>query len=225
MGRYTVIDNNIIDKQGILNIIKNFIFGTASVEIYDQNKTYNSGDKAFVIDALSGDIKVVTAIENGITGTYNPEKWNDMTLADTIGTGLDDVIVISESEPTARMAQIWLTPNEYSTHYINAPNSSVDPDVPPIDPNVRGRVMLFTNSAVPIVEDTTTANLTHLDIGDIVFDWEGENTLSIEGLTDIYNDETIIVDEQDDIVVDDDNPGSSHYSSVWFDTDLTDDSL
>ena len=222
MGRYSVIDNNIIDKQGILNILKNFIFGSTNVEIYDQNKTYNSGDKAFVIDASTGDIKVVTATEDGVTGPYNPNNWNDMTLADTIGNGLDDVVVISETEPTERMTQIWLTPKEYSTHYIDVPNSSVEPDIPD---NTKGSIMLFSNDSVPMVEDTNTADLNYLDIGDIVFDWEGGSTLTVDGLTNIQTINTILVDDQEDIEVNKIIPDNNDPSHVWFDIDLSDDNL
>ena len=218
MGRFTVIDNNIIDKQGILNLLKNFIFGNASVEIYDQNKVYNSGDKSFVIDGNTGDIKVVTATENNVTGIYDPSKWNDMTLADTIGSGLDDVLVISDQEPTERITQIWLMPESYSTHYITVPEI---PDEP--EENPEGIALLFMDG-IPIVEDTNTADLTTLDVGDMVFDIEDISTLSIDNLIDIKNADNVVIDEQDDILIHDDPPPSTDTSTIlWVDTDLTDD--
>ena len=222
MGRFNVIDNNVIDKQGILNILKNFIFGNASVEIYDQNKTYNTADKAFIIDATTGDIKVVTARENNVTGPYNPEKWSDMTLADTIGSGLDDIVVISAIEPTNKITQLWLTPDEYSTHYITMPDEPVIPDEP--DEPISTMSLIFTNSAIPIVEDAdTSAELDSLDIGDIVLDWEGEGTMVVQGLTDIESDHEMLIDEQEDISVDEDKPDKTDPHLLWVDTDITDD--
>lgn len=225
MGRYSVIDNNILDKQGILNLLKNFIFGNSPVEIYDQNKTYNINDKAFIIDTTTGDIKVVTAIDNGVTGPYDPTKWDDMTLVDAIGTGLDDVVVISETEPDNKIVQIWLTPNEYSEHYITVP------DPPPTPPDIPGENessvvnLLFTNKAVPIVDDADTADLNYLDAGDIVFDWEGDGDVVISGLTSVDSKEVITIDEQEDILVDDDPPTNTDHAILWVDTDLSDDNI
>lgn len=214
MGRFSVIDNNIIDKQGIVNLLKNFIFGNSSVEIYDQNKVYNSGDKAFVFDIATGDIKVVTATEDNVTGQYDVSKWNDMTLADTIGSGLDDVLVISDKEPTERITQIWLMPESYSTHYITAP------EVP--EEESEGTALLFMGG-IPFVEDTDTADLSDLDVGGMVFDVEGVGTLTVDGLTDIKNSNDLIIDEQGDVLVHDDPPKETDKPILWMDTDLTDD--
>ena len=219
MGRFTVIDSNIIDKQGILNLLKNFIFGNSQIEIYDQDKIYNKGDKVYVIDSATGDIKVVTAIADGITGPYNSNKWNDMTLTDSIERGLDDVIVISPSEPTSRLVQMWLTPNGYSTHLIPAPI-----EIPVVDDENSVNIV-FINGAIPIVEDVNNADLDYLSIGDLVFDWEGEGEIVIPGVSDIESGSELIVDEQDDVEVSDDEPGASNVAFIWIDTDLTDDSF
>ena len=218
MGRFTVIDSNILDKQGILNLLKNFIFGNSQIEIYDRDKVYNKGDKVYVIDSITGDIKVVTAIADGITGPYDSNKWNDMTLTDSIERGLDDVIVISPTEPTSRLVQMWLTPDSYSTHLIAAPIV-----IPDIDDEENGVNIVFINGAIPIVEDADTAELDYLEIGDIVFDWEGEGDIVIPGMTDINTDSELIVDEQEDVEVSDDAPALSHHAFIWIDTDLTDD--
>lgn len=219
MGRFTVVDNNILDRQGILNLLKNFIFGNTTISIYDQNKVYNSGDKAFIIDASTGDIEVVTATENGVTGPYNPNKWTNMTLADTIGSGLDDVVVISPSYPTEEMTQIWLTPNEYSYHSIEVPDQPTPPE-----PITGSSINLLFTNAFPITEEAEyDGNLSSLNFGDIVIDWEDGRSLDVDGLTNIDSNVVMLLDEQDDISVSPTKPDEADPSIIWIDTDLTDD--
>lgn len=231
MGKYRVIDNNILDKQGILNLLKNFIFGDSDVEIYDQNRIYNIGDKAFIIDTITGETTVVTATVNNVTGEYNPEKWTNATLANSVG-GADKVVVISEYRPVEPVTKLWLTPDEFSTHYIaipgykpgtepDEPDIPVDPDPPVIDTN--GIILLFTDDGIPIVEDTGNANLSHLVSGDIVFDIEGEGVVNIEGLTSLDTDIRVIVDEQEDVSVNPNKPHEDEPIILWIDTDLSDD--
>lgn len=231
MGKYRVIDNNIIDKQGILNLLKNFIFGNSDVEIYDQNRVYKAGDKAFIIDTITGNIKVVTATSNNVTGEYNPSKWTNTTLSDTVG-GADKVVVISEYRPVEAVTKLWLTPDEFSTHYIaipgykpgtepDEPDIPVDPDDPVVDTN--GIILVFTNDEIPIVEDTGSAELGHLQSGEIVFDIEGEGVMNIDGLTSIDGNIQIIVDEQSDVSVNPNKPGDDEPIVLWIDTDLSDD--
>ena len=231
MGRYHVIDNNILDKQGILNLLRNFIFGNSDIEIYDQKRLYKAGDKAFIIDTETGDIKVVTATQNNITGEYDPNKWSKTTLSDTVG-GADKVVVISEYRPVETVTKLWLTPDEFSTHYIaipgykpgtepDDPDIPVDPDDPVIDTN--GIILIFENDEIPIVEDTSSAELGHLQSGEIVFDIEGEGIVSIEGLTSLDTDIRIVVDEQEDVSVNPNQPSDDEPIILWIDTDLSDD--
>lgn len=230
MGRFKVIDNNMLDKQGILNLLKHFIFGNHDISIYDQNKIYNAGDKSFIIDTTTGDITVVTASDDNITGPYDESKWNTITLADTVGSGADKVVVISQYRPRELITKIWLTPDEFSTHYIampgykpgTEPDNPDDPNPPIIDPNENGIILLFHEDEIPIVNDTGTADLAHLDIGELVFDIEGESIITVDGLTDIDTDVRIIVDEQGDVSVNNTKPGEEKIV-LWIDTDLSDD--
>lgn len=234
MGRYRVIDNNIIDRQGILNLLKNFIFGSSDVEIYDRNRKYKIGDKAFIIDTTTGDIKVVTANQNNVTGEYDPSKWVNATLSDSIG-GSDKVIVISKYRPREMITKLWLTPDEFGTHYIAMPGYQPgtepepdepggDPIIPPDPPIVdNDDGLIFISNEIPIVDDTNTAELGHLISGDIVLDIEGEGIMNIEGLTSLVNGFNLIIDEQEDVLVSPNEPINDDRIILWIDTDLSDD--
>jgi len=231
MGRFSVIDNNILDRQGILNLLKNFIFGSGDISIYDQNKIYNTGDKSFIIDTDNNEIRVVTATDDYVTGPYDESKWNKTTLSDTVGAGADKVVVISEYRPREPITKLWLTPDEFSSHYITIPGykPGTEPDIPPVDPDdpinpdtTTGIILLFDQSEIPIVEDTGSADLSNLVMGGLVFDIEDEGIMSIEGLTSIDGGEQIVIDEQKDVSVNKSNPTSNEVI-LWIDTDLSDD--
>ena len=233
MGKFSVIDNNILDKQGILNLLKQFIFGNSDIELYDQDKVYKFGDKSYIIDTLTGDINVITATSDNVTGEYDPTKWNNITLADTVGGGTDKVVVISEYRPRDRVTKLWLTPDEFSSHYIAIPGYKpgtddpeyppIDPDDPSVDPNTEGIILLFTTNDIPIVDDTNTADLSHIETGEIVFDIEGEGVMSVHGLTNIQGKNEFVIDEQEDIHVNANEPDTDKYAILWIDTDLSDD--
>ena len=224
MGKYRVIDNNILDKQGILNLLKNFIFGSSDVEIYDRNRKYKIGDKAFIIDTITGNIKVVTAKQNNITGDYDPTKWVNATLADTVG-GADKVVVISPYRPTDKV----ITPDEFNTHYIAMPGYKPgdEPDEPdtPVDPPIAddGSGLVFLGNEIPMVDDINIADLAHLVSGDIVIDIENQGMLNVNGLTSMSNGFTLIIDEQEDVSVSSTEPTDEESIILWIDTDLSDD--
>ena len=225
MGRFNVIDSNILDKQGILNLLRQFIFGNADISIYDQDRVYSRGDKAFIINPATGDIQVVISDKDNVTGPFDETKWKNITLSDTIGSGADKAVIISEYRPTDPVTKIWLTPDEFSTHYITIPGEKPEVEEPdePITPDTtRGSIMLFHEEAIPMVEDTDTADLGHLSIGDLVFDIEGVSNVSVEGLTYINENDEIIIDEQRDVDVGDNTP-TLEVSGIWVDTDLSDD--
>lgn len=217
MASYNVVDSNILDKQGILNILRHFIFGESDIELYDQGKVYDTGDIAYIIDSKTGSVKIITALSNGITGPFNPDKWDYSTLTDAINKGIEDTVVIQYYEPKRQHVQIWLTPDSYSSHYIPWPEE----EVPPIPEDGRMDIV-FLNNAVPMVDDADSINLDHLDIGDLVFDWEGEGDYIIE---DTDEDDILYIDEQEDIEISSDKPEPSNPAFLWIDTDLTDDNL
>ena len=217
MAGYNVVDSNILDKQGILNILRHFIFGDSEIELYDQGKVYNTGDIAYIIDSKTGSVKIITALTNDITGPFDNNKWDYSTLTDTINKGIEDTVVIQYHEPTRKHVQIWLTPDSYSSHYIPWPESE-SPSIP--DDGMMN--IIFIDNAVPMVDDVESANLDYLDIGDLIFDWEGEGEYVLE---DTDDDDVIYIDEQNDIEISDDKPEPTNPAILWIDTDLTDDSL
>lgn len=227
MGRFSVIDSNILDKQGILNLLRQFIFGNSDIGIYDQDRVYKRGDKTFIIDTTTGDIQVVTAIKDNVTGPFDDSVWNNITLSDTIGSGADKVIVISKYRPRDPITRLWLTPDEFSTHYIMIPGYEPDPDDPdepeiPTD-DTPGIILTFDEFRIPLVDDTATADLSHLVAGDIVFDIESIGVMSVDGLTNIDEEGQIVIDEQADVGISANSANISNNSVLWIDTDLSDD--
>lgn len=214
MNKYKVIDNNILDKQSILNVLRSFIFGNEEIQKYDENKIYNTNDKVYIIDKFTGKVQVVRAITNDITGEYNPEYWVEITLGDLFEAELDSSVIISNLEPVAPSVQMWFEPKSYSEYYLDTP----EPEIPPV--NMRRMNLIFTDDSVPMVEDTDSIDLPEIDVGDVVFDHEGERVYDTGELP-TTNEQA--VDEQEDILISDTPPSISDPAYIWGDTDLTDD--
>lgn len=96
-----------------------FIFGDSLPETYDTNKTYNCGESILALNE-NNVYDIMIALDNNITGEFNPGAWRRISLTDilkdgdVLSGGGKDVIMISDTQPTAKNNKLWLKPiNEY----------------------------------------------------------------------------------------------------------------
>ena len=85
------------------------LMGSASAltGTYDPNKIYNTGDKCvYVTD--TGEILIIVACENNITGTFDPMKWEEWNIMDELQGLYEDYIICSWSRPAFRRNKVWL---------------------------------------------------------------------------------------------------------------------
>ena len=158
----SIIGNNIIDRQSVINLLKKFIFKNNPIELYDKERTYNTDDLVFVVNSSSGRITISRAREDGITGQYNSIQWEELGILDF--SDIEDYIVISRYQPTSKRTKMWLTPDEYSEHSMPIPE--IQPEPEPLEGIPQ---LLIDEGAIPLVEDTESG-LDYLDIGHLVFD-------------------------------------------------------
>jgi len=216
MASYKIISNNIVDKQSALNLLRSFVFGNEKIEEFDPNREYNTGDKAFITDKSTGKIKIIIAVKNGIKGPYNSANWNNYTFSDNVMNNLQRVVSISATEPSDKNIQVWVAPVRYTTHKLPETVSPTD--------GADAINVVFTMNGIPIVDDTSTSDLSDLSTGDVVFDYEGESTVSSsQTVTDFNTAPQLIIDEQKDLCVSDDHDkGHTDPAILWLDTDITD---
>jgi len=215
MGNYNVIGNNSNDKHSLLNILKNFIFDNATLEIHSETKVYNTNDIAYIINE-EGLIQIIIAKIDNISGRYIPEQWSTMTLSDKIHKDTKDIAVISKTKPINPNVRIWAEPITTSFHDIPTAGE-IENDENIVDVL---QLTLDTNGDIPVVDDIYSIDLSALEAGDIVIDTENEPTnMNID--VNIKNNSTI--DSQDDILVSDNPPKADDSEFVWVDTDVSDD--
>ena len=105
MAKYTKIDSNSSDRTNTFNIMKSYLFGSDQVSEYSSSKTYNKGDKVYIVN-IDGTVTVYTAKEDSITGIFNETKWT----AGVTGTGTNSGIVISNDAPADSNVGMWIKP-------------------------------------------------------------------------------------------------------------------
>lgn len=212
MASYSFVSNNNIDRSSAANLLRNFLFGNSSIELYNPTNVYRRGDYVYTIDEKTGNIHVYEAQESNITGPFDKSKWVSKSATDIV-LSYSDIIVQSPSEPTASTVKLWFMPIGYSIHDIP------DAYVPPLG----DRISIVFTGEIPIVEDTSTADLSNLVDGDIVIDWEGDGEYVSGTDTDFADVTHLYVDEQDDVLVGDNPPMNNNPAFLWVDTNLTDD--
>lgn len=216
MGKYILVDNNTRDKQSILNILRSFVFSDKSINIYDPNKVYNKNDQAYYIDEKTGNIVVITANTNNITGPLNLRYWSSSSLSTTISNNMDKLVYIGPRQPTDQNVKIWVAPLSYRTHTLPEPYDPGETDLDKL-------TVIFTDGEIPIIDDPNT----ELDANffGIIIDREGVTSYTEDSeTTDSFDAAgTIIVDEQEDIHVGDNAPTLTDPALLWADTEPTDD--
>lgn len=202
------------DRESLLNLLKEYIFGNTAIEKYDPNKVYNTGDVVYIIDELTGKITFIQAPTDGITGPYNPDDWEVKDIDAAIDAAITDVIILSTYQPTQKINRLWIQPIEYGFHTLPEPIPTYDGDK---------FSMLFAGE-IPIVEEIDSTLDSSLVDGDIVLDTEGEYSMEVDQDTiDKFRDGGLItIDEQEDVDVSETEP-SGDRALAWFDTDITDD--
>lgn len=113
-------DPNILNFQQLYYSI---IFGDKLPELYDENKIYMMGDAILKINE-NNVYEVFVAIEDDVTGPFNEEFWQKISLTeiikngDIINGGGKNLIMISDTQPEARNNKIWL--QEVNNYTINS---------------------------------------------------------------------------------------------------------
>lgn len=85
------------------------IMGTVSGVLgsYDEDKTYNIGDKIPYITS-SGELIIIVCLHNDVTGPFNPIHWEEWNVMDELQGLYDDYIIASWNMPSLRRNKIWL---------------------------------------------------------------------------------------------------------------------
>ena len=115
-------DPNILNIQQLLF---SYIFGDDIPALYDENKIYNTGD--VILHLNENDVyEILGAKEDEITGPFNEEYWQKISLtdiikdADILNGGGRNVIIISDVQPDIKSNKIWLKPISECTINISA---------------------------------------------------------------------------------------------------------
>ena len=85
------------------------IMGTVSgiLDVYDENRTYNSGDKIpYITD--SGELIIIVCIHNDVTGPFDPLHWEQWNVMDELQGLYDDYVIASWNMPSLRRNKVWL---------------------------------------------------------------------------------------------------------------------
>ena len=107
-----LVSNEVLNSY---QLILNALFGSLLPEEYDSNKVYDKGDPIIVINP-DGSYILQIAKESGVTGPYDPSKWNTVSFTDLFkeGSALDidfsKFIQVSETKPESEDNVIWLQP-------------------------------------------------------------------------------------------------------------------
>lgn len=199
------------DVESILNLLRVYIFGEDGISKYDPNQSYQKGDKCYIVDA-DGKIKFLSCIKE-TTGPFDSSCWEIYTLVDKLSDDLSKLIIVSTYQPTEEVNKLWIQPIKYGDYILPEPIPEYEGDK---------YTLLFTGE-IPVVEEIDTGLTNSLDTGDIIIDLEGEYEAATDAILEQFKDSGMyIVDEQEDVSVSDDKPGSSDPYFVWFDIDPSD---
>lgn len=134
----------------LLNLLKEYIFGTKEIKLYNKNKTYQKGDLIMYTNT-EGKMEILQCNSNNVTGMYDSNLWDNNIAADFLaGTkSTAKPIILAENEPTDPTNVMWvqlvktkdiqIEPIEYSsgTVIIFNANQIIGQDDEPTDTNVK----------------------------------------------------------------------------------------
>ena len=106
---------NSSNRVSLSSIINTSIMGAENgvLDFYSPSNTYNRGDKIPYISD-DGELLILVAVNNGITGTFNPLDWEEWSVMDELKGLYDDYIVASFNRPSLRRNKVWLAIKEES---------------------------------------------------------------------------------------------------------------
>lgn len=137
-----------------LQLLFQFILGSDRPDKHDDTQLYKKGDFVYKYVEAEGEYHVYMAIRDTrlYTAITNTEYWQKMSLKDLIAEGKialgksEDLIVLSDEEPTQINNDIWLKPLKYKSFggvekeditLIFEGKDIAGQDDEPDDPNVR----------------------------------------------------------------------------------------
>lgn len=113
MVKTTLVIDLVADTLGHITtdkLISSAVMGTGNVIMgtYDASHVYNKGDKIPYIND-SGQLEIIVAIEDGITGPFDMRKWEEWNVISELNRLYNDYIVLSWSPPVSRVNKVWLS--------------------------------------------------------------------------------------------------------------------
>lgn len=104
------------DTGFFIELVSNYLFGDRTIELFDENKLYNKGDVVLFIDE-DGNKILRQPIKNNVTGEYNPELWEKITISELINIDRrnKEIIQVAVRPPKSINNMIWVNPLEYSS--------------------------------------------------------------------------------------------------------------
>lgn len=217
MSGYKIVGNNINDKKGILNLLKEYVFGSDNLKEFNENTRYNKGD-IVIYKTYYDDYKILTANEDGIKGPFISSQWTSVNLQEIMSIGFDENIIISEYKPNNSITHLWFQPIKTRTVLLREPEEKY---VDPIPDDINSVGLVINNNVIPIVDNVETADLSYLNAGDLVIEAVNYSEGNID---ESEIDMDVEIQTRHDYVVSDDTPSEIH-PFLWIDTDTTDDDI
>lgn len=105
------------DTGFFMELVSNYLFGDRTIELFDENRIYNKGDVVLFVDE-DGNKVLRQPIVNNVTGEYNSELWEKITISELINIDRrnKEIIEINVRQPKSINNMIWVNPLEYSTN-------------------------------------------------------------------------------------------------------------
>lgn len=82
---------------------------------YEPNHVYMKGDKVPYITE-EGELLIIVAIEDNISGSFNPNFWEEWNVISECDGLYNDYVVLSWNKPHLRRNKIWLEIKNESLH-------------------------------------------------------------------------------------------------------------
>ena len=100
----TTISSNLTVDQ----IVSTIIFGSSGIAgVYSPEHIYHEGDLATYVDS-NGVIHVYQCIEDGATGDFNPEYWEEFSILKSVSNTANNLILLSNLAPVEEGNKVWL---------------------------------------------------------------------------------------------------------------------
>jgi hypothetical protein len=93
----------------VLDKIKSVVFGTTDITFYDDSKVYSKKELILFKDPITGLYKALMSKEDNVTGEFDIDKWEEISVvAGGIGGGGGNSgIALSDTEPVDENIKLW----------------------------------------------------------------------------------------------------------------------